>query len=731
MKFKKIRFKNILSFGNAITEMDLNTNKTTLITGENGSGKTASLEAFYFALTGKPFRKINKADIINSTNKKDLYTELEFDHDGHEYILKRGIKPNIFELHRDNKLIPLDAKVGDYQDMLESLIGIDSETFSQTLFISSKNYKPFMKLAAAEKRNFIENVLNIKIFSDILEAIKVKRSLQGEKHNEITYMLKNAQDRLNVAKESNEKFAASKKEEKATLESSLSTETENLIPIDNELDRIEKWLSDNDIISKIGEIEESIKEADEKVFWAKEKIHDVELSIKDNKHTLERSSLELAMMDKQFSKEIADLEDSYTNKISQCKTTNEKAVSDIENDYKRSLKTIEQHNDFVIKVEHNQIEELKEKIKFYSDTSVCPTCNQAVDKESECIQAHIKELENKIQVHANKIERLKEEFTLESAKLKEEKERLIFNKMGELTIEIEKLKKKLIEDREAKKEDAAKKKKSREEEIPRLQAFISPLEQSLSDLNKKLPELIQRVSMLKNEKEPLSKNYEKSKDRKNSLNNQKSVIESMIRSYKTRIKEIESTKEVEFIKTDTIELELEEARKALDESDYQKETISEMIKILSDKGIKNHIVSKYIPIINEVMNKYLEIFSANYRISFDSNFDISIKGRGYENLGYHSFSSGEEQRVDLAILFSFYEIGKIKASMNTNIFVGDEISDRSLDSAGLDGLFSIFEQMKRAGMTVFNVTHRPEIKDRFDKTLFFRKINGFTSITEE
>ena len=181
MKFKNIRFKNFLSFGNAFTEMNLGDNHTYLITGENGAGKTTALEAFYFGMTGKPFRKIKKLELVNTINKKELLVEITFEHNGSEFLVKRGIKPDIFELYKDGKLVDTDSSRKDYQKTLELLIGVDSDTFANTIFISSKNYTPFLKLNASDRRNFIENVLNLKIFSEMLEELKVKRGIQKEK----------------------------------------------------------------------------------------------------------------------------------------------------------------------------------------------------------------------------------------------------------------------------------------------------------------------------------------------------------------------------------------------------------------------------------------------------------------------------------------------------------------------------------------------------------------------
>ena len=197
--------------------------------------------------------------------------------------------------------------------------------------------------------------------------------------------------------------------------------------------------------------------------------------------------------------------------------------------------------------------------------------------------------------------------------------------------------------------------------------------------------------------------------------------QSMIEKYRKDISDLQKQKSEPMIDIEPFKLKDKEYDIQKEETENLYNNILEMINILSDKGIKSYIIKKYIPILNEYVNKYLEIFSAKYRIAFDENFDIEIFARGYEKLSYGSFSSGEEQRLDLSLLFAFYELGKMKKSINSNVIFLDEISDKSLDSDGIDGLMNIFNSLKRSGKTVYNISHRVEMQDRFDRTLKVNK----------
>ncbi len=730
MKFKKIRFKNFLSFGNTITEIDLDSNQSILITGENGTGKTTALEAFYFAICGKPYRKIKKDELINSTNKKELYVEVEFNHENHEYIIKRGIKPNLFELYQDNKLIDLTASTKDYQTILENLIGVDSDTFANTIFISSKCYTPFLKLKAEDKRNFIENVLNIKTFSQILDETKIKRTLQTEKHNEISFNLKNSIDKFNIAKESNETYAKNNEDEIESIKKLIDTEETTLIPINDEISRIEAYLNKNKFDAKLVEIFNEQNNVHNEINSATQAIND------DTKLIVDKHNDEISLIRQQISAENKKQIVLISNK-----SALEKQFDMLSHEHTNTIDKLKQildkeivliNNEFIIKQNEQAsiIDKNNKAIEFYQHNTECPTCKQIISLDSDIISKHVLSLKTEIErcnrcievARDSADERIKH-ITIETQKQSDLTNESYISKKEDVKFQLFKINEDirkiedLVVDLNAK--------------IINVEPFIKKAEaEKQIKIAEMLKEFDDKINNLQLKKQDIESKIKQASNKSSELLNKKTTSDTKINSFNDRIKELSSIEKKSLIDTVPLEKEIEINKEELNKSDYEKETIAELIKILSDKGIKTYIIAKYIPYLNELVNKYLEIFNANYRLQFDSNFDIQISGRGYEKLGYYSFSSGEEQRVDLALLFSFYELGKMKNSINTNVLMLDEISDKSLDSDGLSGLFSIFKNMKQKGMTIFNISHRPEVRDKFDKVYKITKTT-FSSITEE
>ena len=176
IRFEKVRFKNFGSFGNTMTEIDLEKNSTTLICGNNGSGKSfAFLDSITFALFGKPFRKINIPQLVNSVNEKGCLVEIEFSRGSDKFMVRRGINPRVFEIYKNNDLIDQDAKSLDYQELLENqILKMNYKTFTQVVILGSSSFVPFMQLSAADRRSVIENILDINIFSTMNVVLKGK-----------------------------------------------------------------------------------------------------------------------------------------------------------------------------------------------------------------------------------------------------------------------------------------------------------------------------------------------------------------------------------------------------------------------------------------------------------------------------------------------------------------------------------------------------------------------------
>ena len=179
--FKTIRWKNLLSTGNAFTEIQLNKTKSTLIIGDNGAGKSTILDALTFVLFGKPFRSVNKNQLVNSVNQGGTVVEIEFSIGSKEYIVKRGIKKNFFEIWQNDQMLNQDASIRDYQEYLEkTVLKLNYKSFTQIVVLGSSTFIPFMQLKASDRRTIIEDLLDIEIFSVMNQLLKVKVGINKE-----------------------------------------------------------------------------------------------------------------------------------------------------------------------------------------------------------------------------------------------------------------------------------------------------------------------------------------------------------------------------------------------------------------------------------------------------------------------------------------------------------------------------------------------------------------------
>jgi len=267
--FEKIRWKNFLSTGNVFTELQLNKNDTTLISGENGAGKTTVLDAIVFCLFGKPYRNINIPQLVNSINQKDCITEIEFDISGIKYRIRRGISPKFFEIYKDGKLIDQDATNKDYQKMFEDqILRMSYKSFCQVVILGSTNYVPFMRLTAAERRSVVENLLDIDVFSNMNILLKGKLSFlkdqQKDADNKIVLLRERAEGQKKLVKtlessnkEQIEKSQSSLEEYRKEIEV-LTNENEELL---GQVDELEKKLIPTDM--SIQDIELSKIETEE------------------------------------------------------------------------------------------------------------------------------------------------------------------------------------------------------------------------------------------------------------------------------------------------------------------------------------------------------------------------------------------------------------------------------------------------------------------------------------
>jgi DNA repair exonuclease SbcCD ATPase subunit len=258
--FKTLRWKNLLSTGNHFTELKLNSNTNTLVVGTNGSGKSTMLDALCFALFGKPFRNVNKPNLLNSINGKDCVVEVEFDIGSKEYKIVRGIKPNIFEIYQDGVLVNQDASVRDYQDYLERfIVKLNYKSFTQIVILGSASFTPFMQLSASDRRAIIEDLLDIQIFSTMNGLVRERLSINKEnmivKKSDIELL----KQRYTLKKEHQNKLNENKEAKVNEYASEIQSCRETILTLHREIDDLERRKETyTEICSKIPENEKKI-----------------------------------------------------------------------------------------------------------------------------------------------------------------------------------------------------------------------------------------------------------------------------------------------------------------------------------------------------------------------------------------------------------------------------------------------------------------------------------------
>ena len=564
--FNNVRWKNFLSTGNNFTEIQLDRNPTTLIIGENGAGKSTILDALCFGLFGKPFRNINKAQMLNSINNGSCVVEVELEISSKKIKVVRGIKPNIFEIYVNGKMYNQDANARDYQKYLEQqILKLNYRSFTQVVILGSSTFIPFMQLKARHRREVVEEILDIKIFSLMNLILKQKLKEIQNDIKDIEYDRSLTGEKISLQ----EKYISDTKQNK----DKLISEKTNLI--DNNEEEIFKKQSDINFHSKNNnELLHQIQDS--------EKISDQLSKLKDIRSTLREK-----------------------------KNNNAKMV------------------------------------KFFKENDDCPTCEQPLNNSKEMIKSKQKEVD--------KFTKALDE--META-LSKSTERQNFIK------------------------GVANKVRENEVLIAKENSSITQLEKFNSTLQAELDSLISG--------EIDTKDFDK-------LN---------------KLKE----------KMDGIEKE----RTSLKQEQSYGDAIRNM---LQDTGIKTKIIKQYLPIMNRLINTYLTSMEFYVNFTLDENFEETIKSRYRDEFSYASFSEGEKMRIDLALLFTWRAIAKMKNSTNTNLLILDEIFDSSLDGTGTDEFLKILNTL--GDENVFVISHKQDaLADKFRSTIKFEKIKNFSHIVE-
>lgn len=564
---KKIRYKNLLSTGNVFTELDLCSKETTLIVGTNGAGKSTILDALSFALFGKPFRKINKPQLVNSITQKNMVVELEFSIGTVEYKIVRGIKPSVFEVYQNGKLLNQSAESKDYQEILEQqIIKVNYKSFSQVVVLGSATFQPFMQLSASQKREVIEDLLDLQIFSTMNSVLKDKVLKNSESISKNEYDRKLIQSKIELT-------------EQHVFE--MNTNTAQIVEDKNAL------------ISKL--TSEALSLIEESKTYDKD-ISELEQSIKDNES---------------LSKKIETLS---------------KLKHQIE-----AKKALMDHD-----------------IKFFSDHENCPTCKQDIEEA-----------------------------------------------FRHKTIEIKK------------------------DQIREIEESLKTLSEQYDRHNSRLNEIIEINSQIQ------SKRMEKIR------------CQTSISSIKTNViqlkDDIEKIKEVKTIDKDEkiseYNKELENIASEYNELVEDKNILSAAGVMLKDNGIKAKIIKQYVPIINKLINKYLSAMDFFVSFELDENFNEKIKSRYRDDFTYSSFSEGEKQKIDLALLFTWRAIAKLRNSINTNILIMDEVFDSSLDQNSTEYLMNIIREVAKDSNIII-ISHKEHMNEKFNNVIKFIKTKNFSTIQE-
>jgi DNA repair exonuclease SbcCD ATPase subunit len=563
--FKTIKYKNFLSTGNNWTEIDFEKNNTNLIIGTNGAGKSTMLDALTFVLFNKPFRKINKPQLANTTNERECLVEIKFSVNSRDYLVRRGIKPNVFDIEVNGNPLHKEADDRANQRILEeSILKVNYKSFTQIVILGSSTFVPFMQLTTANRREVIEDLLDIRIFSAMNSLIKEKIRILKEQSKSLDLKKDNIKDKI----EMQENFI-NELEERGNA--NINSNKKKIIDLDAE---VIAYMEDNSSLEE--KISGYIKEQ-ESVTGAGDKL------VKLN---------------------------NLRGKLSQKVST--------------------------ITKEH----------KFFTENTECPTCGQTIEEEFRL---------NRISDAQNTAKELKDgyEELEKTIKFEQERER----QFNSLSKEITKL----------------------NNDISKNNTRISGCQRQIRDLESEVQRITEQVANRNTEHEKLA--------------------------------------EFKVILQNTID-SLSEKRTEMLNYDFA-------YSLLKDDGVKTKIIKKYLPFINQQVNRYLQMMDFYINFNLDGEFNETVKSPIHEDFSYSSFSEGEKMRIDLALLFTWREVARVKNSVNTNLLIMDEVFDSSLDGFGTEEFLKIIRYVIK-GANIFVISHKSDLHDKFDNVIKFDKIKGFS-----
>lgn len=560
---KRVRFKNFRSYGNQFTEVDLIRNKTTVVTATNGAGKSSILMAIEFGLFGKVSNGVPKPDLVNTINKKDCLVEVECESLGRQITVRRGIKPAIFEVTIDGKLVDQDAAVRDYQKRFEEdVLGFNLNSFRQIVSVSGGSYTPFLLQTAGQRRQIVEELLSLTVFSQmsLLHTANVNRTKED---------LTDAESEIN------------------RLSASLKSLRRGL---------------------------KAVQEQDE-----------------SHRQQIETTIADLECRAKTLTEDSQKLTDENDSLLEHVKThkANEKKLDQLKT-YQKDIK----------KKQAN----IEKTVSFFSDNDHCPTCKQAIT-------------------------------------------------------------------------EAFKK------------ASIEPLTEKRATMDRALSDLVKKVDEINSQLEETTTVLDVIAANQKRIHTNEAQVSELQRQIKAQRKQLSTSANVDEIQTEITKTEaslelMQNRRLALLEEKQYNDVVAAIIK---DGGIKGRIIDQYVPHMNNEINRYLQIMGLDISFTMDNQFRESIKSRYNDELSYSSFSAGERARIDIAILFTWRALARLKSSLSCNLLALDELFDSALDAVGLEAFIDLL-RYHLPDNNVFLITHRPEVVDKFESNLRIEKQGNFSRI---
>ena len=563
--FKKIRYKNFLSTGNNFTEIDFQQHHTNLIVGTNGAGKSTMLDALTFVLFNKPFRKINKPQLANTVNERDCIVEIEFSVNSRDYLVRRGIKPNVFDIEVNGNPLHREADDRSNQRILEeNILKVNYKSFTQIVILGSSTFVPFMQLTTANRREVIEDLLDIRIFSAMNNLIKENIRTKKDQIKSLSLKKDNLKDKMKMQQEFIEEL-----ENRGNA--NINSNKEKITSLDSEV---------GDYMKLNEGLEGSIQ------------------TLQVNLGELQGAGDKLVKLN--------NLKGKLSQKVS------------------------------TITKEH----------KFFTENTVCPTCTQDIEEEFRL---------NRISDAQNKARELKDGYEELEKTIKSEQER----------------------------------------------------ERQFSALSKEITKLTHGISQNNTR---ISLNQRQIRD----LEHEIQIITSQLQNRNTEHEKLEEFREN---LQKTIE-DLSDKKQEIVHYDFA-------YSLLKDDGVKTKIINKYLPFINQQVNRYLQMMDFYINFKLDGEFSETVESPIHEHFSYSSFSEGEKMRIDLALLFTWREVARLKNSVNTNLLIMDEVFDSSLDGFGTEEFLKIIRYVIKDA-NIFVISHKSDLHDKFESVIRFDKVKGFS-----